>query len=87
MASEPKTFIFCGASALPHTQAIGTDAYPELEAHQNEHDEFDHLTTNITMTENFEKVEFQRFLTLWWVGHIVGSGKKYRSCLAPPLTV
>ena len=39
------------------------------------------MTTNITMTENFEKVEFQRFLTLWWVGHIVGSGK----CIFQPI--
>jgi hemerythrin len=56
-------------------------AYPRLEEHQNEHDEFDYLTNEIITTENFEKVELQRFLSLWWIGHIVGSGKKYRAFL------
>jgi len=56
-------------------------AYPMLEEHQNEHDEFDYLANEIVTTENFEKIELQRFLTLWWVGHIVGSGKKYRAFL------
>ena len=56
--------------------------YPELEAHQNEHDEFDYLANEIVTTENFEPIELQRFLALWWVGHILGSGKKYRALLA-----
>jgi|JI10StandDraft_1071094.scaffolds.fasta_scaffold92934_5 hemerythrin-like metal-binding protein len=57
--------------------------FPELEAHQNEQDEFDYLANEIITTENFEKIELQRFLALWWIGHIVGSAKKYRSSLAP----
>jgi hemerythrin len=56
-------------------------AYPQLEDHTNEHDEFDYLANEIITTENFEKVELQRFLSLWWIGHIVGSGKKYRAFL------
>lgn len=56
-------------------------AYPMLEEHQNERDEFDYLAKEIITTENFERIELQRFLTLWWVGHIVGSGKKYRAFL------
>lgn len=55
--------------------------YPLLEEHRDEHDEFDYLAADIITTENFEKVELQRFLALWWVGHIVGSGKKYRAFL------
>lgn len=55
--------------------------YPELEAHQNEHDEFDYLANEIITTEHFEKIELQRFLALWWIGHIVGSGKRYRAFL------
>lgn len=55
--------------------------YPMLEEHQNEYDEFDYLANEIITTENFEQVELQRFLALWWVGHIVGSGKKYRAFL------
>jgi hemerythrin-like metal-binding protein len=56
-------------------------AYPQLEEHKNEHDEFDYLANEIITTKNFEKVELQRFLSLWWLGHIVGTGKKYRSFL------
>lgn len=55
--------------------------YPMLEEHQNERDEFDYLANDIITTENFEKVELQRFLALWWIGHIVGSVKKYRAFL------
>lgn len=56
-------------------------AYPTLDAHHNERDEFDYLANDIITTENFEKIELQRFLALWWVGHIVGSGKQYRAFL------
>ena len=56
-------------------------AYPILEDHQNEHDEFVYLANEIITTKHFEKIELQRFLALWWVGHIVGSGKKYRAFL------
>lgn len=57
-------------------------ASPMLEAHQNERDEFAYLANDIITTENFEKIELQRFLVLWWVGHIVGFGKQYRALLA-----
>jgi hemerythrin-like metal-binding protein len=55
--------------------------YPTIDEHQNERDEFDYLTSDIIIAENFEAVELQRSLALWWVGHIVGSGKNYRDCL------
>lgn len=55
--------------------------YSGLEEHRNERDELEYLTANIVTTENFDKVELQRFLALWWVGHIVGFGKKYRTFL------
>lgn len=61
-------------------------AYPKLDAHQNECDEFDYLANDIITTENFEKIELQRFLALWWVGHIVGSGKQYRVFLGKAVT-
>lgn len=54
-------------------------ARPMLEAHQNERDEFAYLCNDIMTTANFEKVELQRFLALWWVGHMVGFGKQYRA--------
>ena len=54
-------------------------AYPMLEEQQNEHDEFDSLANEIITTENFEPIELQRFLALWWIGHIVGSAKRFRT--------
>ena len=56
-------------------------AYPQIDALQNEQDEFDYLAPDIITAENFDAVELQRFLALWWVGHIVGSGKQYRAFL------
>ncbi len=49
---------------------------------QNERDEFDFLAHEIITRENFEPVELQRFLALWWTGHIVGSSKAYGSFLS-----
>jgi len=54
-------------------------AYPLLDAHLSEYEEFDYLVRDIITTENFEKVELQRFLALWWVGHMAGSARPYRS--------
>ncbi|GAB4173521.1 MAG: hypothetical protein Fur0039_14940 [Rhodocyclaceae bacterium] len=45
-----------------------------------EHDEFEHLTADIITTKDFGGIDIQRFLALWWAGHIVGSGRKYRAC-------
>ena len=79
------TFTALMAQAREHfvaEEALLTQCgYPMLDELQNEHDEFDYLSNEIVTTENFEHVELQRFLTLWWVGHIVGSGKKYRAFL------
>lgn len=57
-------------------------AYPQLDEQQNERDEFDFLAHEIITRENFEPIELQRFLSLWWTGHIVGSSKTYGSFLS-----
>lgn len=74
--------IQAGEHFAAETALLAQCGYPQLEEQQNEHDEFDYLANDIITTENFEKIELQRFLALWWVGHIVGSSKKYRACLA-----
>ena len=83
--SNPKfndTFATLMAQARQHfateESLLAQFGYPMLEEQQNEHDEFDYLANEIITTENFEPVELQRFLTLWWTGHIVGTSKKYR---------
>lgn len=55
--------------------------YPALDEDRDERDEFEYLAADIATTEHFEKVELQRFLSLWCVGHILGSGKKHRAFL------
>jgi hemerythrin-like metal-binding protein len=79
------TLVALMAQAREHfateTVVLTQCAYPMLDAHHNECDEFDYLANDIITTENFEKIELQRFLALWWVGHIVGSSKQYRAFL------
>ncbi|MBK7355601.1 hemerythrin family protein [Propionivibrio sp.] len=57
-------------------------ACPTLEEHKNECNEFEYLSAEIITTENFDKLELQRFLIFWWVGHILDSGERYRASIA-----
>jgi hemerythrin-like metal-binding protein len=57
-------------------------ACPTLDEYKYESDEFEYLAADIATTENFDKLELQRFVALWWVGHIMDSGKRYRDCVA-----
>lgn len=47
----------------------------DTEALDQERSEFEYLADDIITTENFEMTEIQRFLTLWWVGHMAGLAK------------
>ncbi len=92
LESNPKfkdTFAALMAQAAQHFATeealLMQCGYPMLDEQQNEHDEFDYLANEIITTENFEPIELQRFLALWWTGHIVGSSKKYRSFLTERL--
>lgn len=53
-----------------------------LDEYRNECDEFEYLVAEIVTTNNFDKLELQKFLIFWWVGHILDSGERYRACLA-----
>jgi len=55
---------------------------PDLEDHRAEYFEFEYLADEIATTENFDRLELQRFVTLWCVGHIAGSVKALRDLLA-----
>ncbi|MDK9703007.1 MAG: hemerythrin domain-containing protein [Sulfuritalea sp.] len=63
-------------------EVLSRGACATLEEHHDERDEFEYLAADIITTENFDKLELQRFLALWWVGHIIDSGKRYRACVA-----
>lgn len=59
-------------------------SYLDLEDYRHEREEFEYLVAEIVTPENFDKLELQRFLALWWVGHIIGFAKKYRAFLFEP---
>ena len=56
--------------------------YPDLEDHQIACDEFDYLVDEIVTTDHFDRLELQRFLVLWWTGHVAGTAPSMRSFLA-----
>ncbi len=63
-------------------ELLAACAYPGLEDHQFEFEEFVYLADEIATAENFDRLELQRFLTLWFVGHITGTARQLRDCLA-----
>ena len=61
---------------------LASRGWPDLEDHRIECDEFEYLADEIVTTENFDRLELQRFLALWWVGHIRGTAQPLREFLA-----
>lgn len=57
-------------------------AYPELDDYRCEIEEYEFLAAEIATTENFDPIELQRFLALWWVGHVMGAARQQREFLA-----
>lgn len=55
--------------------------YPGLDDYQSEREEFEYLSDEIITTENFDRDELQRFLALWWTGHILGAARDHRPFL------
>ncbi len=51
-------------------------AFPDLEGYRHEIEEFAYLANEIATTENFDKIELQRFLAMWWIGHIFDATKQ-----------
>lgn len=54
-------------------------AHPDLEDYRHACGEFEYLVAEIATTENFDKIELQRFLALWAVGHILEDAKRAHS--------
>lgn len=59
-------------------------AYPGLDDHRSEQEEYEFLAAEIVTTENFDRSELQTFLALWWAGHIMGAARDYRAFLEKP---
>ena len=58
-----------------HLEASGE---ADVEDHQVERDEFEYLADEIATTGNFDRLELQRFLALWWLGHVTGAVRRQR---------
>ena len=56
--------------------------YPALEEHLFALDELDDLLQDIVTTEHFDRLELQRFLSLWWLGHVAGTAAQLRDFAA-----
>lgn len=54
---------------------LAAGGYPDLEEHGFECEEFDYLVEEIVTTEHFDRLELQRFLASWFLGHIAGSAQ------------
>lgn len=54
----------------------------DVEDHAAECEEFDYLVGEVVTTGHFERLELQRFLSLWCLGHIAGSAQARRALLA-----
>ena len=62
--------------------ALEARGYPGAEDHRFECDEFEYLADEIATTANFDRVELQRFVTLWFIGHVAGTAAPMREFLA-----
>lgn len=73
------------ASARAHFAAeeklLANHGYPDLDDHRSEQEEFEHLAAEILTADNFDPVELQTFLALWWTGHTLDSTRKLRPFL------
>jgi hemerythrin len=58
---------------------LAGQAHPDLEDYRHACEEFEYLAAEIATTENFDKLELQRFLALWLIGHILGDAKRTRA--------
>jgi hemerythrin len=64
---------------VAESAVLAQHGHADLEDHRIECDEFEYLAGEIATAENFDRRELQRFVTLWCVGHIVGSAEPLRS--------
>lgn len=51
--------------------------HADLDEHRAERDEFEYQLAEIATPGNFDRAELQRFLALWWLGHVAGAREQY----------
>lgn len=55
---------------------------PAVDDHRADGEEFDYLVDQIATPEHFDRLELQRFVALWWIGHVADIAPKLRERLA-----
>ncbi len=60
--------------------ALESAGHVDLEEFRQECADFEYVSDDIATMENFDKTELQRYLSLWWMGHIIESARR----LQPP---
>ncbi len=55
---------------------------PDVDAQRDEQAEFDDLAAEVLTTANFDRLELQRFVDVWCLGHVVASAAHLRERLA-----
>jgi hemerythrin-like metal-binding protein len=61
---------------------LARGGYPDPEGHRDEFDEFEFVAAEVATTANFDRVELQRFLSNWCVGHVAGAAAQQGAFLA-----
>jgi len=80
--------LFAGLKALARehfeaeTAVLQACGFEALEDHRFECEEFEYLAEEIATTDHFDRVELQRFVALWFAGHIAGTAGRLREALA-----
>ncbi|NWG73452.1 MAG: hemerythrin family protein [Rubrivivax sp.] len=73
------------AAVREHLQAeaalLASLGDPDADALRDEHDEFDDLAAEILTTANFDRLELQRFVAVWCLGHVTASAAHLRAWL------
>lgn len=67
------------AAELAWRQAAGD---PDLDDHRADCNEFGFLVDEIATPAHFDRVELQRFLALWWFGHVAETTPPQRALQA-----
>lgn len=59
---------------------------PDAEGHRIECEEFGYLADEIATTAHFDRLELQRFVAFWCLGHVRSSAQRCRELLAGAAT-
>lgn len=78
-ATFDSAFAQLKALAQAHFEAEAAALAAEAEDLQDEQDEFGYLLEEVATTAHFDRAEVQRFVALWWLGHVRGMAERQRA--------